>query len=422
MVVTFEKKGKNNSMTFNKSNRFDNVQLVLGKNVQETAQGFLKVPAYTARTGIQRYRMDDGRVVKEYRPESEVFSKTSMDSLATAAVTNGHPKEMVSPDNAKELMVGFPQGGVSKKADGFEKFLATELIITHRSAIDAIKAGKAQLSNGYHVDLDFQEGEYQNEKYDAIQKNIINNHIAIVWRARGGENVRLRLDSNDGILITETKLDNEQGEKLMKLKIGDKEFEVEDEAGKAIKAEMSKLKKGKEDKEKDMNELKEKADNAETSNEILKSQKSKLIAKVDSLESDLEKKGTPEMPKEKFDAAVKETIAVKEAGKKMLSKDEVEKLDSMTNEEIKIAIIKVDSPKVDEEKLKSGEYVNARYDHIVENFSEAEIAKKKVGSTIVKKREDGAEGEDAYITPDQKRLDNMKKEQENSLGPIGGKE
>lgn len=407
-------------MNFNKSNRFDNIKLVLGKNVQETAQGFLKVPAYTARTGIQKYRMDDGRVVKEYRPESEVFSKTSMDSLATAAVTNGHPKEMVSPDNAKELMVGFPQGGVEKKEDGFEKFLATELIITHRSAIDAIKAGKAQLSNGYHVDLDFQDGEYQGEKYDAIQKNIVNNHIAIVWRARGGENVRLRLDSNDGILITETKLDNEQGEKLMKLKIGDKEFEVSDEAGNAIKAEMSKLKKGKEDKEKDMNEMKEKADNAETEIEVLKSQKSKLVAKVDSLESDLEKKVKPEMPKEKLDEMVKETIAIREAGKKMLGKEEIEKLDSMTNEEIKIAVIKADSEKVDEEKLKDAAYTNARFDHIVENFSEAEVSKKKIGEKVVENRTNNDGDEETYISPEQKRLDNMKKEQEQSLGPIGG--
>jgi hypothetical protein len=406
-------------MNFNKSNRFDNIPLVIGKNVQETAQGFLKVPAYTARTGIQKYRMDDGRVVKEYRPESEVFSKTSMDSLATAAVTNGHPTEMVNPDNAKELIVGFPQGGVAKHEDGFEKFLGTDLIITHRSAIEAIRKGKAQLSNGYHVDLAFEEGEYNNEKYDAIQKNIVNNHIAIVWRARGGENVRLRLDSNDGILINEYKTDNEQGEKLMKVKLGDKEFEVEDAFGKAFKEHM---KKGKEDKEKDMNELKEKADSLELENEVLKSGKSKLVAKVDSLESDLEKKVKPEMPKEKFDAAVNERINVINAGKKMLSKEEVEKLDSMTNVEIKTAIIKADSPEASEEKLKNEAYVDARFDHIVENFSSADEAKKKLAAEVIKKRENNDGDEETYISPEQKRLDNMKKEQENSLGPIGGKE
>lgn len=406
--------------TFNKSNRFDNIQLVLGKNVQETPQGFLKIPAYTARTGIQKYRMDDGRVVKEYRSESEVFSKTSMDSLATAAVTNGHPAEMVNPDNAKELMVGFPMGGVEKHEDGFEKFLGTDIVVTHRSAIDAIKAGKAQLSNGYNVDLEFTAGEYNGEKYDAIQKNIINNHIAIVWRARGGEKVRLRLDSNDGILINEENKDSYTKENAtMKLKIGDKEFEVSDEAGKAIKAEMSKLKSGKEDNEKEMNEMKEKADNAETEVEVLKSQKSKLIAKVDSLESDLEKKGKAEVPAEKLDSMVKERINVMEAGKKMLTKEEIEKLDSMSNEEIKKAVIKADSPKVDEEKLKDEAYINARYDHIVENFNEAETKKKKIGAEIVEGRENNDGDNDGYKSPEEIRKENMTKAKTDSLGPIG---
>jgi len=403
--------------TFTKSNRYDNISLVFGKNVTETPQGFLKVPAYTARTGIQKYRMDDGRVVKEFRPESEVFSKMSMDSLATAAVTNGHPSEMVDPDNAKELIVGFPQGGIEKKVDGLESFLATELVVTHRSAIDAIKSGKAQLSNGYHVDLDFQDGEHNGERYDAIQKNIVNNHIAIVWKARGGEKVRLRLDSNDGILINEPKIDNEPGEKTMKLKIGDKEFTVEDALGEAIKEQMAENKK---DKDAEINEMKEKADNAETELEVVRSQKSKLVAKVDGLESDLEKKGTPEMPKEKFDAAVKETIAVREMGAKMLSKEEVEKLDSMSNEEIKVAVIKVDSPKADEEKLKDASYVNARYDHIVENRKESDVAKADVGAAIIegKKNKDGDVKKPAYVSPEEKRLANIEQAKLDSEAPI----
>lgn len=408
---------------FLKSNRFDNVKLTLGKNVQETAQGFLKIPAYTARTGIQKYRMDDGRVVKEYRPESEVFSQTSMESLATAAVTDGHPSEMVNPDNAKELMVGFPMGGVEKIDEGLEKYLGTHVVVTHRSAIDAIKAGKAELSNGYHVDLEFTEGEHNGERYDAIQKNIVNNHIAIVWRARGGKNVRLRLDSNDGILINDEKLDSNKENETMKLKIGDKEFEVSDEAGNAIKAEMSKLKKQAQDANEDMNKMKEKADKAdelETEVEVLKAGKSKLIAKVDSLETDLEKKNKPEMPKEKFDAAVKERINVIEAGKRMLSKEEVEKLDSMSNEEIKKAIIKVDSPKVDEEKLKDEAYINARYDHIVENLETVDSKKQDLGTKIVEGRENKDEDDKGYKSPEEIRKENMAKARQDSLGPIGG--
>lgn len=393
-------------------NRFDNIQLVLGKNVQETAQGFLKIPAYTARTGIQSYRMDDGRVIKEYRPEDEVFSQTSVESLATAAVTDGHPSEMVNPDNAKELVVGYPFGGIRKEDDGNEKYLATDLIITHRSAIDAIKQGKAQLSNGYHVDLDFTPGEYKNDRYDAIQKNIVNNHIAIVWRARGGEKVRLRLDSGQGILVTDEKEQPEKESKTMKIKIGDKEYEMSDEAGKAVQDMMAKHKK-------DMDGMKEKKDTLETEVEVLKTQKSNLVAKVDSVESDLEKAKTEkqEIPAEKMDAAVKERVSVLDAGKKMLSKEEVEKIDSMTNEEIKVAVIKADSPKVDEEKLKDSGYVSARFDHIVENWTESKEAGKKVGDAISKKREDGENNdEDDYKSPEQIRKESMEKARKDSLG------
>lgn len=405
-------------MTTLRSNRFDNIKLVLGKNVQETAQGFLKIPAFTARTGIQSYRMDDGRVVKEYRSEKEVFSQASMDSLGTAAVTNGHPSVMVSPDNAKELMVGYPFGGVRKEDDGEEKFLATDLIITHRSAIDAIKEGKAQLSNGYNVDLEFSEGEYKGQRYDAEQKNIINNHIAIVWRARGGEKVRLRLDSDQGILLNDQEPEIEtpkQEPETMKVKIGDQEFEMSDEAGKAV---MDMMKKN----QADMKGMKEKKDSLETEVEVLKTQKSNFVAKVDSLESDLEKAKSERLDESELEKRVQSRISVMDSAKKLLSKEEIEKLDSMSDNEIKVAVIKVDSPKIDEEKMKDENYVNARYDHIVENFDASKEAGKKVGEQVQKEREsktDNAEG--GYKSPDQIRKDKMKQAKEDSLGPINKK-
>ena len=153
--------------------RFDNHKI--GKNVTETAQGFLVIPAFTARTGIQFYKDEKGNLLREFRPEKEVFSESSMTSLRTAVVTDGHPKKMVDPDNVKNLMVGFPNGVVSKETvDGQkEKFLATGLVITHRDAIEAIKAGKAEISNGYNVDLEFTPGEHDGQKFDAVQRNIV---------------------------------------------------------------------------------------------------------------------------------------------------------------------------------------------------------------------------------------------------------
>lgn len=396
-------------------NRFDLNELTLGKNVKETPQGFLIIPAFTARTGIQSYRLKDGSTLKEFRSEDEVFSESSMSSLRTAAVTDGHPKEMVNPENADKLILGHTDGVIVKEQDGDEMFLKTHLVITHKKAIDAIRAGKAQLSNGYNVDLDFTEGEHNGQKYDAVQRNIVNNHIAIVWNARAGEKASLRLDEKDAILLTQDEKENKthkQENSTMKLKIGEKEFDVADELGNAVKDAMANLSKEKTDSNGKNSEL-------ETENEVLKTQKSNLVAKIDGLESDLEKAKKPVMDEKEITKRVSESIAVRENGKKILDSETLEKLDSMSDSEIKKAVIKADSPKVDETKLEDSNYVNVRYDHICENFVDSKKKTDGLGKDILKKREDGND-KDEYVSPDQKRLDNMKKTEEESLGPIGG--
>lgn len=397
-------------------NRFDNMALTLGKNVKETPQGFLEIPAYTARTGIQRYRLADGSMLNEYRPEEEVFSDSSMSSLRTACVTNGHPTEMVNPKNAKDLIVGHTDGYVEKKKEGVEFYLGTNLIITHQEAIDAIRAGKAQLSNGYHVDLDFTPGEYNNQKYDAVQRNIVNNHIAIVWKGRAGDNVTLKLDSDDAVLINDEDINNNEGKETMKIKIGDKEFDVSDEMGKAFNAFMSKKKEKGDADEAAIAALTVKNDELKDEVEVLKTSKSRLTAKVDSLETEKEKLATPKMDKEEFNKAVKERIAVVDCASKMLTKEEIEKLDSLENIEIKKLVIKADSPKTDEEKLKDENYVNARYDMVVENLDSSAKAKEQIGKTIVKTREDGTDENKDYMTPEQIRKHNMDEAQKSSMG------
>ena len=392
--------------------RFDVNKLTIGKNVKETPQGFLIIPAFTARTGIQKYRMADGSILSEFRPENEVFSDISMSSLRTAAVTDGHPTEMVNPENAEELIVGHTDGMIVKEKDGDELFLKTNLIITHKKAIDAIRAGKAELSNGYNVDLDFTPGEHNGQKFDAVQKNIINNHIAIVWKGRAGKKASLRLDEKDAILL---EIENKEPKKEsfnMKLTIDGKEFDVNDELGNAVKNEMTNLSKSKTDSDDVVVNL-----NKEI--ETLKTSETSLTAKVDSLTSDLEKKQAPKMDEAEVAKKVKETIVVRDNASKILDAETIKKLDEMSNLEIKKAIIKVDSPKVDETKLEKESYVDARYDHIVENFADSKKKTDELGKEIVKDREDGVDKKDKYVSPEQKRLDNMAQATKDSLGPVG---
>ena len=58
-------------------------------------------------------------------------------------------------------------------------------------------AGLKELSLGYNLDLDETPGEWNGQPYDAVQRNIVINHLALVLEARAGEQARLNFDSRD---------------------------------------------------------------------------------------------------------------------------------------------------------------------------------------------------------------------------------
>ena len=95
---------------------------------------------------------------------------------------------MVTSDNWKKYSVG--QTGDEIAGEGI--FLRVPLMVSDEAAIQDIESGKQELSAGYVCDLDFTEGMTSaGELYDAIQKNIRINHIAIVRRGRAGSQVRI---------------------------------------------------------------------------------------------------------------------------------------------------------------------------------------------------------------------------------------
>ena len=68
------------------------------------------------------------------------------------------------------------------------------------------KSGFKELSLGYNLDLDETPGVWQGEHYDAIQRNIRINHLALVREARAGDQARLNVDSKDGDTLKGGKL------------------------------------------------------------------------------------------------------------------------------------------------------------------------------------------------------------------------
>lgn len=159
--------------------------------------GYLVADARVARTGIQLYAgyelgKPEMPVVRVYRPDDEVFSRETLASFAHRPVTNDHPAEAVTSDNWKDHAVGNTSDEVAR--DG--SMIRVPLMVSDGATIKLIEDGKRELSAGYTCDLVFEAGQTNSgEAYDAIQKNIRANHVAIVQRGRAGSEVRIGDDA-----------------------------------------------------------------------------------------------------------------------------------------------------------------------------------------------------------------------------------
>jgi hypothetical protein len=153
-----------------------------------TGDGYLVATPRVARTGIQEYRgwevgKPDVSVVKVYRPETEVFSQDSASSFAHRPVTLGHPKELVTAQNWKELSIGQTGGDIIR--DG--QFIRISMSVMDAVGIKKINRGAKQISAGYVAELVDEKGTTDDgQPYDMVQTNIRVNHVAFVAAARGG--------------------------------------------------------------------------------------------------------------------------------------------------------------------------------------------------------------------------------------------
>lgn len=161
--------------------------------VRITTEGYLVTDAFTARTGVQRYLgsevgKPEKAVVTVYRPADEVFHKDSVQSFSHVPVTMDHPTEAVTSDNWKQLGKGEASTDVMRDGER----LRIPLILKDAAAISTVQNGKRELSVGYSCDLDWTAGVTKDGvSYDAVQRNIRANHIAIVDRGRAGPEFRI---------------------------------------------------------------------------------------------------------------------------------------------------------------------------------------------------------------------------------------
>lgn len=165
---------------------------------RKTADGYMVARARAARAGIYEYLGNEvdpkgehgfaaDQTVRVYRPEEEVFSADSVASFLMKPVTSDHPSQPVTADNWRT----YAKGVVGKALrDG--EFLAFDIVLMDKTAIADVENGKRELSNGYASNIEFTAGQTSTgEHYDAIQKDIRGNHVAIVDKGRAGPHCRI---------------------------------------------------------------------------------------------------------------------------------------------------------------------------------------------------------------------------------------
>jgi hypothetical protein len=117
-----------------------------------------------------------------------VFAADSMSSYGFKPVTINHPSQGVTADSWKDLAVGVVGGDVVR--DG--GFVKVPLALMDAKAIKAVQDGTREISMGYVCDLAFEDGVTPDgEPYQAVQRDIRINHLALVPKGRAGPHCRI---------------------------------------------------------------------------------------------------------------------------------------------------------------------------------------------------------------------------------------
>lgn len=312
---------------------------------QLTPEGYLKAMADATRTGVLTYSLPDGTVRRELRPASEVFLPASMETLKGKPVTEDHPAVPVTAENAQTLARGWTHDNVEQNGDK----LSVGVTIMDAALIDAIQAGKQEVSCGYAVDLEMVPGRYEGQDYDAVQRNIRYNHLAIVPRGRAGSDVRLRLDAAEEIPAEEKKMTT------AKVKLGrsgiecDLPIEAASAVSSAFRADMMTIE-----------ELEAQVKALQGEVEALKGAKAGLEQQVEDKDGEIEKMKEDLMSEEKMDAAIEERLDLRQKAESILEAGKYD-LRKMNAQQIKRACIAAKMPGLNLDS-RSVDFVNGCFD------------------------------------------------------------
>lgn len=332
---------------------------------EKTEEGYLRCWATIARTGVQTYRRSDGSEVVEYRPAEEVGKVDSLASFAGKAVTLEHPPELLSAENTGRYQVGFTDSEIL--FDG--NYVKVRMTITDADAIASVENGMTpEVSAGYQVDLEPRSGVTpEGDRYDAVQRAIVGNHVALTRKGRAGSAVKVHLDSADAVAVP---IDPEsKGQQPMaKITIAGAEFEVSEAVAVAYTTAQRD----------DAAQQQQKLDTVEQSKTALEAQRDELQSKldaangtvdelkarVDGLTADLDELKNQRTDTADIDGLVAQRLSLIEKARPVL--DSEFEFSGKNDREIHEAVIKAVHGDELDLSQRTDAYVEARFDAVVE--------------------------------------------------------
>ena len=343
--------------------------------MEKTDEGYLSGEAPVAKVGVMTYLMADNTILKEFVPPETLFDAASMASLKMKPVTDAHPSSKKVDSDNSWLNVGMTGENIQQDGD----YLQANMLVTDGYVVNKIiDEGVQELSPGYEAELVFQSGTYDGEDYDAIQVSRKYNHLAVVDNARGGTDIRMKLDSLDvnpknkyGYEIT--KIDSKQKPKKeysMKYTVDGIQYEADAQVIKHIEKLEAKV---------DASEaaVKTKVDELEST----KAERDTLKVKVDELEK-------RDIAKEVNDA-VTERLSLERVAKTVL--DKADGIDQLDNRALKLSLIETKFPELHKNinSDTSDVYINALLDAVNDSVkkedSESNVDEQTVVTTPAQK-------------------------------------
>lgn len=168
--------------------RLDSIKL---DDTYFTQEGYLRDKPVVTSVGIFEYTNPDGTIRRELRLPEHVFAKKSLESYKGKPVIITHDAGVVDKRNVDQEHIG------TILSEGYQDGpnVRAEIVIHDTDAMK--ECGLKELSLGYSLDLDETPGVWEGQTYDAIQTNILINHLALVAEARAGEQARLNIDGSN---------------------------------------------------------------------------------------------------------------------------------------------------------------------------------------------------------------------------------